>query len=206
MGNERLNLAQTTTIRTAIQSMINRTCIVSYGIVKEVLSDGIVTVELSVAHSAKDIKIITCILLNIASANFTVHIEPAVNDKVLVLYPDKFDTDMFNPSAEEAIINENATGYNLFSGIAILMNQYKKNSHKNFIDCKENGILTYSVDTNAVTIDLSDTENKNISITDSNGCSLTSSDGNISIVDANGCKIETSSESIKINGHLEIKK
>ena len=56
MGNsKRLNLAQTSTIRTAIQAMIGRTCIISYGIVKDVPASGIVTVELSVAKSTKDI-------------------------------------------------------------------------------------------------------------------------------------------------------
>lgn len=212
-NSKRLNLAQTTTIRTAIQSMLNRACIVSYGIVKDKPASGIVTVELSVANSEKGVKVLTCVLLSLASATFTIDIVPEVGDKVLVLYPDKFDPDMFDVDKDEPIINKTATGYNLFGGIAILMNQYRKNQHKNYIQCKdgelsvhlaydeddnknkavfdlkETGILEYSVGTNKITVDLSDTQNSKIAISDSNGC-----------------KYETTSTSTKINGHLEIKK
>ena len=95
-NSKRLNLAQTSTIRTAIQSMIGRTCIISYGIVKDVPASGIVTVELSVAKSAKDIKVITCVLVNFASNAITIDIVPEKGDKVLVFFPDKFDSEMFS--------------------------------------------------------------------------------------------------------------
>lgn len=212
-NNKRLNLAQTSTIRTAIQSMIGRTCIISYGIVKDVPASGIVTVELSVAKSTKDIKVITCVLVNFASNAITIDIVPEKGDKVLVFFPDKFDSEMFSTKKTEAIIDQNASGYNLLSGLAVLMNQYKKNDHKNFIqfksgelsvhlaydknnnankavfDLKKSGILEYSVGTNKITADLSDTKN-----------------GKISISDSNNCTFETTSKSTKINGHLEIKK
>lgn len=212
-NSKRLNLAQTATIRTAIQSMLNRACIVSYGIVKDKPANGIVTVELSVANSEKGIKVITCVLMSLASSTFTIDIVPEIGDKVLVLYPDKFDPDMFDVEKTETIINDTATGYNLFGGVAILMNQYRKNQHKNFIQCKDGelsvhlaydknssknkavfdlkktGVLEYSVGTNKITADLSDTQN-----------------GKITISDSNNCTFETTSVSTKINGHLEIKK
>ena len=153
-NSKRLNLAQTSTIRTAIQSMIGRTCIISYGIVKDVPASGIVTVELSVAKSTKDIKVITCVLVNFASNAITIDIVPEKGDKVLVFFPDKFDSEMFSTKKTEAIIDQNASGYNLLSGLAVLMNQYKKNDHKNFIQFKsgevtiENNKTKTKIDTN----------------------------------------------------------
>ena len=116
-----------------LQSIVNRSCIIDYGIVKEVVSRGIVTVEMSVANSVDDIRIITCVLANIASDTLTLELVPEEGDKVLVLYPRLFDSEMFNKNKEEAIIKTEATGYNIFSGIAFLYNQYKSSTHFNFI-------------------------------------------------------------------------
>ena len=138
MINERENLikAMSVSFSDAVQGVINRSCIIDYGIVKEVVTEdgSIVTVEVSVASDTDDIKVMTCVLANIASKSFTVNVHPEAGDKVIVFYPKRYSEDMFDTAKEEVIIDEYAQGYNMFSGIAVLMNQFKTDGHKNFID------------------------------------------------------------------------
>ena len=176
--------AQGSSIRTAIQSMINRTCIVSYGIVKEVPSAGIVTVELSVAENTEDIKIITCVLANIASSALTVEITPEVNDKVLVLFPDKFNPEMFDLLKNEAIIDSDISGYDMFSGIAILINQYRKNQHHNLIQIKNGAVsakLAYSEDDDDNLLVLTTNPDGSFSLSSNNNTATLSADGTLHV-------------------------
>ena len=136
-----LNGASSANFMTAVQTMISRSCIVDFGVIQKADKKGIVEVAVSVADSSEDIKYITCVLANIASSSVTVNIKPNVGDKVIVLYPRRFDSKMFSTDNKDVIVNKNARGYNLFSGIALLCNQYKVNSHKNLITL-EDGTVT----------------------------------------------------------------
>lgn len=136
-----LNGASSANFMTAVQAMISRSCIVDFGVIQKADKKGIVEVAVSVADSSEDIKYITCVLANIASSSVTVNIKPNVGDKVIVLYPRRFDSKMFSTDNKDVIVNKNARGYNLFSGIALLCNQYKVNSHKNLITL-EDGTVT----------------------------------------------------------------
>lgn len=132
-----------------LHRVINNTFIVEMGIVKDIPSDGIVTVEMSVANDAENIVVTNCVLANFASSSVTVNIKPNIDDKVLVLFPRKFAGGMFNPEANEPIISEAVTGYCMTGGIAILMNQYQEAFHKNFIDVSDGKLtmkLAYSED------------------------------------------------------------
>lgn len=132
-----------------LHRVINNTFIVEMGIVKDIPSDGIVTVEMSVANDAENIVVTNCVLANFASSSVTVNIKPNVDDKVLVLFPRKFAGGMFNPETNEPIISEAVTGYCMTGGIAILMNQYQEAFHKNFIDVSDGKLtmkLAYSED------------------------------------------------------------
>lgn len=132
-----------------LHRVINNTFIVEMGIVKDIPSDGIVTVEMSVANDAENIIITNCVLANFSSSSVTVNIKPNVDDKVLVLFPRKFAGGMFNPETNEPIISEAVTGYCMTGGIAILMNQYQEAFHKNFIDVSDGKLtmkLAYSED------------------------------------------------------------
>ena len=124
-----------------LHRVINNTFIVEMGIIKDIPSDGIVTVEMSVTNDAENIVVTNCVLANFASSSVTVNIKPNVDDKVLVLFPRKFAGGMFNPETNEPIISEAVTGYCMTGGIAILMNQYQEAFHKNFIDVSD-GKLT----------------------------------------------------------------
>ena len=136
-----LNGASSANFMTAVQTMISRSCIVDFGVIQKADKKGIVEVAVSVADSSEDIEYITCVLANTASSSVTVNIKPNVGDKVIVLYPRRFDSKMFSTDNKDVIVNKNARGYNLFSGIALLCNQYKVNSHKNLITL-EDGTVT----------------------------------------------------------------
>ena len=132
-----------------LHRVINNTFIVEMGIVKDIPSDGIVTVEMSVANDAENIVVTNCVLANFSSSSVTVNIKPNIDDKVLVLFPRKFAGGMFNPETNEPIISEAVTGYCMTGGIAILMNQYQEAFHKNFIDVSDGKLtmkLAYSED------------------------------------------------------------
>lgn len=130
-----------------VEAIIKRSCIVDYGIIQNVVADGVVDVSLAVSRTEQDMFCMTCVLANVASAGFTLNIKPKKGDRVLVVYPRIFDDDMFTvPDGDDAlkpIINFDAKGYNLMSGIAILINQYKEASHKNVITINDDGYFKY---------------------------------------------------------------
>lgn len=185
-GNQSLNFD------TVVESIVKRSCIIDFGIVQGIPAKGLVDVSVAVSDTEQNIFCMTCVLANIASSSFTVDLKPNVGDRVLVVYPRMYDDRMFKvtDSADDnkkIVVNENARGYNLMSGIAILLNQYKANGHKNVLKI-EDGLVTFTnvSKEQSVTVDL--TQNSKILISDSNGM-----------------KIESTSSSTKINGHLEIK-
>lgn len=122
---------------TVIEAIIKRSCIIDYGIVQKVVAEGVVDVSVAVAKTEQDMVCMTCVLTNIASSSLTVNVVPHVGDRVLVVYPRMYDDKMFavpdGDTKQNTIVNPVAKGYNLMSGIAILMNQYKKASHENVI-------------------------------------------------------------------------
>ena len=133
----------------AVEAMIKRSCIIDFGIVQKVVAKGIVEVSLAVARTEQDMTIMTCVLANIASASFTLAVTPNVGDRVIVLYPRAYDEKMFTVPDSDSdktniLVNENVKGYNLTTGIAILMNQYKTATHKNLIKV-ENGAVSVSL-------------------------------------------------------------
>lgn len=167
--------------------VIGNTCIAEYGIIKEVLADGVVTVEMSVADKASDIIICTCVYANLASSSFTLNIKPNVDDKVLVIFPRKYHAEMFNPEKNEPILSEYADGYAITGGIAFPVNQYQPAEHKNVLNIADGKIsIALGGSTPKFTLQ-------------------TDEDGYFSL-DSNGCTIVSSDDGIDINGHLRIKK
>jgi len=132
-----------------LHRVIGNTFIVEYGIIKAIPAEGVVTVITSVAESAGDTVITDCVLASIASSSFTVRVKPNIDDKVIVLFPRKFNNDMFQQEKNEPIISTGGTGYNVLTGIAILLNQYQEATHKNYLDISDGCItlkLAYSKD------------------------------------------------------------
>ena len=180
IDNEFLNGLSSSTFFNAVTSLIGKTCIVDFGIVKEV-NDGVVTVEMSVARNNRDLKVITCALANITGTAFSINVVPEVDDKVIVLFPKSFDNDMFEPSNNEPIINEDAVGYTLNGGIAIPFSMFKEDTHKNYATFKGN---TSEIKTGNVTVTTS--EDGDISIDNTKATITVDKDGNVTIDAKNG--------------------
>ena len=189
-----LNGASSANFMTAVQTMISRSCIVDFGVIQKADKKGIVEVAVSVADSSEDIKYITCVLANTASSSVTVNIKPNVGDKVIVLYPRRFDSKMFSADNKDVIVNKNARGYNLFSGIALLCNQYKVNSHKNLITLEDGTVtiqLVYNED---------DDKNKVIASINSDGEFAYSSNENFNLnVNKDGELAYSSNDNFNLN-------
>lgn len=120
----------------ATHRRIGATYIVEFGIIKEVVSDGVVTVEMATAKDKKSIVVTNCILASFASSSLTVNIKPNKDDKVLVLFPKGFSSKMFSEDQKEVIVSEATEGYCLLGGIAILLNQFQ-GFHKNYLDLSD---------------------------------------------------------------------
>ena len=187
-----LNGASSANFMTAVQAMISRSCIVDFGVIQKADKKGIVEVAVSVADSSEDIKYITCVLANTASSSVTVNIKPNVGDKVIVLYPRRFDSKMFSADNKDVIVNKNARGYNLFSGIALLCNQYKVNSHKNLITL-EDGTTTIQLVYNE-----DDDKNKVIASINSDGELAYSSNENFNLNVNKDGSFELASNNVQI--------
>ncbi len=130
---------------TVVEAIIKRSCIVDFGIIEDVVADGIVKVAVAVSRTPQDMQCMTCVLANIASKAFTLNVKPHKGDRVLIVYPRVYNSKMFNFTGSEGddtklTVDMNARGYNLMSGIAILINQYKEAGHENLITIEDGNI------------------------------------------------------------------
>lgn len=182
-GNECINFD------TVVESVIRRSCIIDYGIVEDVPADGVVTVTVAVAETSQAILTMTCVLANIASSSFTIDVKPNKGDRVLVVYPRIYDESMFTVPANDTdktkiIVNKKAKGYNLLSGIAILLNQYKTASHKNVIHFADGTVelkLGYDKGGDKYTTELSTSSDGDITIKNPNATVTIDKDGNVNM-------------------------
>lgn len=197
---------------------VKRTPIICYGIIKSVLEEGIVQVALSVYPVKNAPKVINCIYANLASANFAVRMKPTVNDKVIVLFTQYFDSTMFNTGKNEPIYNPNSASYSYNNGIALPVNQFNSDTFKNYFDASDGNITihldsgnTITMDSNGITV--TDKNNNTITMSDSgmtikdkNDNKITMTSDGMVIEDKNGCKIETTLTGTVINGKLRVAK
>lgn len=182
-GQETLNLIST------IRTMIGNSCIIDFGIVQSVPYEGLVNVSVAVTKTKQDMQIMTCVLANPASSSLTTYIKPNEGDRVIVLYPRLFDAKMFTveeAKKKEVIVNAEARGYNLISGIAILMNQFKEASHKNLLKLDDGKVtlkLAYDKDNDKNLLTLETDENGAIHLDSNEGkfkINVDNTDGDIS--------------------------
>lgn len=183
----------------ATHRRIGATYIVDYGIIKDIPTDGIVTVEMSASKDKQSITVTNCILASFASSSFTVKIKPNIDDKVIVLFPKNYSSRMFDKEVNETIISQATEGYCLLGGIAILLNQFQ-DFHKNYIDFSDGCAdikLAYSKDDDKNFISLN--TNKDGEIT------LTVKDKFSQKIDKDGAlNITSNNTSIEINKDNEI--
>ena len=183
----------------ATHRRIGATYIVDYGIIKDIPTDGIVTVEMSASKDKQSITVTNCVLASFASSSFTVKIKPNIDDKVIVLFPKNYSSRMFDKEVNETIISQATEGYCLLGGIAILLNQFQ-DFHKNYIDFSDGCVdikLAYSEDDDKNFISLN--TNKDGEIT------LTVKDKFSQKIDKDGAlNIKSNNTSIEINKDDEI--
>lgn len=183
----------------ATHRRIGATYIVDYGIIKDIPTDGIVTVEMSASKDKQSITVTNCVLASFASSSFTVKIKPNIDDKVIVLFPKNYSSRMFDKEVNETIISQATEGYCLLGGIAILLNQFQ-DFHKNYIDFSDGCVdikLAYSENDDKNLISLN--TNKDGEIT------LTVKDKFSQKIDKDGAlNITSNSTSIEINKDNEI--
>ena len=151
----------------ATHRRIGATYIVDYGIIKDIPTDGIVTVEMSASKDKQSITVTNCILASFASSSFTVKIKPNIDDKVIVLFPKNYSNRMFDKEVNETIISQATEGYCLLGGIAILLNQFQ-DFHKNYIDFSDGCAdikLAYSEDDDKNFISLNTNKDGEITLT-----------------------------------------
>lgn len=186
----------------AIENMIKQSCIIDFGIVQNIVADGVVDVSVAVSKTAQDMVCMTCVLANIASSNFTLKVVPKKGDRVLVVYPRIFSDTMFNIEGDETkdtkiVVDKDAKGYNLASGIAVLLNQYKSNAHESVLTFDEDItfsrgntqlVLNKDDETTFTQNDVQITINKDseISVTNGKADITVDKDGNVTIDSKNG--------------------
>jgi hypothetical protein len=157
----------------------------------------------------------TCVLANTASTALTIDIIPHVGDRVLVVYPRLYNDKMFNVTDSEddnvkLTVDFSAQGYNLMSGIAILINQCKTSAHKNVITFEDGKVdikLGYDKNQSKNMFNFSIDENGYFSYTNAdNKTKVEVKEAGITMEDKNGCKIVSNSEGVVINGKLKVLK
>ena len=199
----------------AIQQVIKRTCIVEFGVILEVLGDNIVKVGVAVADNAEDVQIMVCTLVSLCSSAVSINIEPVKGDKVLILSPRHFNPKMFAVPEKDAdlepILDPSCQGYTRLSGLALLINQFDYDKHRNNIQLTADGVLTARIsynendtanvitakadeegkmsldiskddgDTSLVTVDLDQEGNANLVVNKGKATIKIDSDGNVEI-------------------------
>lgn len=139
------------TLLNAVQYILGRTPIVSFGIIKGV-TGNLVKVALSVYTDKNRPQIINCVYCNLASSNFAFNFVPKVNDKVLVLFTQCFSPSMFDTDKTEPEYKENANGYNYLSGIALSVNQFDTDRYTKYLETSEDG-FTLKTETAEIVLD-----------------------------------------------------
>lgn len=189
----------------SVEAIVKRSCIIDYGIVQDIPADGVVDVSVAVSDTPQNFFYMTCVLANIASSSVTISIKPKIGDRVLVVYPRIYDEDMFTVSDDdekkkEIIVNSQAKGYNLLSGIAILLNQYKEASHKNIIKIDEGKLdikLSYDKDQDKNMVELNTTADGDITIKNDKATISVDKNGNVTIDTKGKYKFKNASTDIK---------
>lgn len=144
----------------AVQQVINRTCIVDFGIIIKVMGKNVVKVGLSVADNPEDVQIITCTLVNFCSSSVAVNVEAVEGDKVLVVFPRHYNPKMFNTGNKNPIIDSTVKGYSRYAGLAMLVNQFNESSYKTTVTVNKDNEITVDNQKAKVFID----RNGNVSI------------------------------------------
>jgi len=122
--------------RTNANSFLHDTPIISYGRIIKVIDIQTVIAE-AVIQTSLSREVYTVTLLNFSSALLEINDYPKLGDTVLLLFLQRHDPWMF---VKETINNPNASGYNRFSGVGVLMSNAKNAARTVLSFFEDNGI------------------------------------------------------------------
>lgn len=183
MTTDFLMKAQTATFSNAVKAIIGRTCLIEFGIIKQVVATGVVKVAVSVAKESSDVRILTCVLISPCSTSFAINFVPKENDKVLVFFPRRFNADMFSTNKNDIIIDENGEGFTPFTGLAVLYNQFR-GDYKNKLTV-DNGDITVATEKVSIHIDTSGNitvnADKGVTVNASSDVTVNANSGKVSV-------------------------
>jgi hypothetical protein len=181
MTTDFLMKAHTATFSNAVKAIIGRSCLIEFGIIKQVVATGVVKVAVSVAKESSDVRILTCVLISPCSTSFAINFVPKENDKVLVFFPRRFNADMFSlgEGKNDIIIDENGEGFTPFTGLAVLYNQFRSD-YTNTLTVDE-GDITVTTENASVHIDA----NGSVTVNANSGVTVDAKDGKITLKNNN---------------------
>ena len=107
--------------RTNANNRFHDTPIIQYARVIKVIDIQTVIAE-AVVQTALSREVYTVTLLNLSSALMEINVYPKLDDTVLIFFVQRHDPRMFS---EKTVRNPEATGYNQFSGVGILVSTVK---------------------------------------------------------------------------------
>lgn len=123
--------------QTNSRDWLRETALISYGVVTDVVQDGVVTVT-QVVRDSTSLKTLTVPLMSFSSAKAEEGVEAEEGDLVLLLFLDKTAPSMFDSAQERVqqqaalgaaqdwtVFNRWGVGYNKFSAIGILLQPFK---------------------------------------------------------------------------------
>lgn len=168
----------------AIKRIISRTPFVYLGVISEVVSEGIVKVVPSVIGSEKEFFEVDCVLATIASQSLAIKVVPHVGDKVRVYSPMNYSNKMFLKSNDGTLLAENSRGYSVFTGIAVLENQFQNGTHLNIItidDGKIEANLAYDSENNVNNLQLTVGADGEVTVKNPNATVTIGADGNVTV-------------------------
>ncbi len=174
-----------------ITDAVKRALIIEYGTIEKVREDGLVEVSFA-CRTNKYTNYITCRYFSpLMTSDLKVTVPPKAGDKVMLLSPRQFSPDMF--SSEVSVEVPELNGYRLHSFIALpFWNEQAEKAYTSSIEADSDGIrVKTKADMTVTIVDEEDTElasitldrNKNLSIINSEGGSLSMSgeDGSVTI-------------------------
>ena len=131
--------------RTNDNSRIYDTLIIQYARVIKVIDIQTVVAE-AVIQTSLSREVYTVSLLNLSSALLEINAYPKLGDTVLLLFLQRHDPRMF---IEKTVNNPNATGYNRFSGVGVLMSTVKNIAQTIISFYEDNGIPIAGINSEA---------------------------------------------------------
>jgi hypothetical protein len=122
-------------LRSNANTRLHETPLISYGRVIKVIDIQTVVVE-AIVQTSLSKEVYTVTLINFSSALLEISDYPKLGDTVLLLFLQRYDPRMF---VQPIVDNFNATGYNKFSGIGVLMSTVKHFANTVLSFYEENG-------------------------------------------------------------------